>query len=54
MATHLYDFGFIRTQMGYGSAVAVILFSFAFVFALLYQRLVLRRDTEGAVTNVVW
>jgi raffinose/stachyose/melibiose transport system permease protein len=54
MATHLYDFGFIRTQMGYGSAVAVILFSVAFVFALLYQRFVLRRDTEGAVTNVVW
>jgi raffinose/stachyose/melibiose transport system permease protein len=54
MATYLYDFGFIRTQMGYGSAVAVILFSFAFVFAILYQRFVLRRDTEGAVTNVVW
>jgi raffinose/stachyose/melibiose transport system permease protein len=54
MATYLYDFGFIRSQMGYGSAVAVILFSLAFVFALLYQRFVLRRDTDGAVTNVVW
>src|SRR6266545_3781867 len=43
MATYLYDFGFIRSQMGYGSAVAVILFSLCLVFALGYQRFVLRR-----------
>jgi ABC-type sugar transport system permease subunit len=36
--------------MGYGSAVAVILFAMALVVALLYLRFVMRRDTEGAVT----
>jgi raffinose/stachyose/melibiose transport system permease protein len=36
--------------MGYGSALAVILFMFALVLALAYQRLVLRRDIEGATT----
>jgi raffinose/stachyose/melibiose transport system permease protein len=51
MATYMYDFGFQRQQMGYGSAVAVILFSLCLVFALLYQRFVLRRDTEGAITT---
>ena len=42
--------GFMRQQMGYGSALAVILFLFGLVVALLYQRFVLRRDTDGAVT----
>jgi raffinose/stachyose/melibiose transport system permease protein len=51
MATYMYDFGFQRTQMGYGSAVAVILFGMCLVFALLYQRFVLRRDTDGAITS---
>jgi raffinose/stachyose/melibiose transport system permease protein len=46
----MYDFGFQRQQMGYGSAVAVILFTMCLIFALLYQRFVLRRDTEGAIT----
>jgi raffinose/stachyose/melibiose transport system permease protein len=50
MAISLFKAGFISSQMGYGSALAVILFAFAFIVALLYQRLVLRRDTEGAVT----
>ena len=36
--------------MGYGSALAVILFLFGLVVALAYQRFVLRRDTEGALT----
>ena len=28
----------------------MIIFSICFVFALLYQRFVLRRDTEGAIS----
>jgi ABC-type sugar transport system permease subunit len=36
--------------MGYGSALAVILFVCALVVALLYQRYVLRRDVDGAIT----
>ena len=53
MVTYLYDRGFRRTQFGYGSAASVILFVVSFVFALIYQRFVMRRDTEGALTRRV-
>lgn len=53
MATYLIDRGFKRYEFGYGSAVAVILFIICFVFALLYQRFALRRDTAGALTRIV-
>ncbi|HWV87535.1 MAG TPA: sugar ABC transporter permease [Capillimicrobium sp.] len=51
MATYLIDHGFRRYEFGYGSAVAVILFVICFVFALVYQRYALRRDTAGALTR---
>jgi raffinose/stachyose/melibiose transport system permease protein len=51
MAIAMFKAGFKGQQMGYGSALAVILFAFALVVALLYQRFVLRRDTEGALTT---
>ncbi len=51
MATYMFDWGFKRFQLGYGSAVAVILFVFALVLALAYQRWVLRRDIDGAMTT---
>jgi raffinose/stachyose/melibiose transport system permease protein len=50
MAVYLVDYGINRTQMGYGSAIAVILFVVCLVIALAYLRFVMRRDTEGAVT----
>ncbi len=50
MAIAMFKAGFRSHQFGYGSALAVILFLFCLVVALLYQRYVLRRDTEGAVT----
>jgi raffinose/stachyose/melibiose transport system permease protein len=50
MAIAMFKAGFRSNQFGYGSAIAVILFIFCLVVALLYQRFVLRRDTEGAVT----
>jgi raffinose/stachyose/melibiose transport system permease protein len=50
MAISMFKTGFKATQMGFGSAMAVILFGFGLVVALLYQRFVLRRDTEGALT----
>ena len=50
MAVYLVDHGIKRTQMGYGSAIAVILFAVCLVIALAYLRFVMRRDTEGAVT----
>src|SRR5690349_12118854 len=46
MATYLYKFGFLRFQLGYGSAVAVIMFVLCFGFSLIYQRAVMRRDFE--------
>ncbi|HKS99481.1 MAG TPA: sugar ABC transporter permease [Rugosimonospora sp.] len=52
MATYLLDHGFKRYEFGFGSAVAVILFLICFVFALIYQRYALRRDTDGALTRM--
>jgi len=51
MATYMVDRGFDRHRLGYGSAVAVIVFVLSFVVALGYQRFVLRRDAEGALTT---
>ncbi len=50
MAISMFKAGFKATEMGFGSAQAVILFGFGLVVALLYQQFVLRRDTEGALT----
>ena len=50
MATYLFDVGIVRTRMGYGSAVAVILFIVCLVVAVAYVRIVMRRDTDGAMT----
>ena len=51
MATYMVNYGFTRSQFGYGSAVAVILFIISFVIAIVYQRFVLSRDTQGALTD---
>ena len=50
MATYLVDWGFRRGQFGYASAVSVIVFGLSLVVALFYQRFVLRRDLQGALT----
>jgi raffinose/stachyose/melibiose transport system permease protein len=51
MVTYLVEQGFERFQLGYGSAIAVILFGIALVVALGYQRIVMRRDLDGALTG---
>jgi len=51
MATYMVDNGFFARLWGYGNSVAVILFGISFVAALLFQRFVLRRDIEGALTG---
>jgi len=51
MATYLVNWGFERFQLGYGSAIAVILFAVALTVGLGYQRFVLRRDIDGALTG---
>ncbi|HWM34370.1 MAG TPA: sugar ABC transporter permease [Pseudolysinimonas sp.] len=53
MATYMVQFGFQRSQLGFGSAVAVILFIFSLVFALLYQRFILRRDFGASLSRGV-
>jgi raffinose/stachyose/melibiose transport system permease protein len=51
MATYLIDWGFRRGQFGYASAVSVIVFGLSLIVAILYQRFVLRRDLQGALTG---
>jgi raffinose/stachyose/melibiose transport system permease protein len=51
MATYMVDNGFFSRLWGYGNSIAVILFVISFVVALLFQRLFLRRDIEGALTT---
>jgi ABC-type sugar transport system permease subunit len=51
MATYMVQTGRDSNRWGYGNAVAVVMFLISLVIALLYQRFVLRRDTEGALTE---
>jgi raffinose/stachyose/melibiose transport system permease protein len=51
MATYMVSNGRNAGSYGYGNAVAVVLFVISLTVALLYQRFVLRRDTEGAITG---
>ncbi|GAB7191996.1 sugar ABC transporter permease [Kineococcus sp. NUM-3379] len=51
MATYMVLSGRLAGNYGYGNAVAVVLFLISLVIALTYQRFVLRRDTEGALTE---
>lgn len=47
MATYLYQYGFQQFALGYGSAVAIVMFIICLIFALLYQRVVMRQDLVG-------
>ncbi|MEU9671242.1 sugar ABC transporter permease [Streptomyces bobili] len=52
MAVTMFQYGFKRYQVGYASAISVAMFVISLVFALAYQRFVLRRDLEGATTTL--
>jgi raffinose/stachyose/melibiose transport system permease protein len=52
MAITMYRQAFDRSEFGYGSAISILMFLIALVFALGYVRFVMRRDLEGAVTTV--
>ncbi|MFD6171943.1 carbohydrate ABC transporter permease [Streptomyces coeruleorubidus] len=52
MAVTMFQYGFKRYQVGYASAISVVMFVISLVFALAYQRFVLRRDLEGATTTM--
>ncbi|MBO3084847.1 carbohydrate ABC transporter permease [Cellulomonas fengjieae] len=51
MATYMVVNGRNAANYGFGNAVALILFIISLIVALTYQRFVLRRDTEGALTE---
>lgn len=44
LATYMYRFGFVRFQLGYGSAVAIYMFVICLIFSLIYQRLTQQPD----------
>jgi len=44
LATYMYRFGFVRFQLGYGSAVAIYMFILCLIFSLIYQYLTRKPD----------
>lgn len=44
IVTYLYEFGIVRSRIGFGSAVAVLLFVMCAIFAFIYQRFVMARN----------
>lgn len=49
MSTYMYRYGFVRFYLGYGSAVAIVMFLICLIFSLVYQRLTPQRDYLGGV-----
>ena len=47
IVTYLYKFGIQRMQLGFGSALAIILFLMTLIFSIGYQRTVLRQTLEA-------
>jgi raffinose/stachyose/melibiose transport system permease protein len=49
MASYMYRFGIKSFNLGYGSAIAVIIFGISLLFSLGYQRAIMNRDYSGSV-----
>jgi raffinose/stachyose/melibiose transport system permease protein len=49
MATYMYRFGFVRFWLGYGCAVAIVMFLICLVFSVIYQSMARRPDYLGGV-----
>ena len=49
MATYMYRFGFVRFQLGYGSAVALVMLLICLVFSMAYLRLARQPDYLGGM-----
>lgn len=49
MSTYMYRFGFVRFYLGYGSAVAIVMFLICLAFSLAYQRLAPQEDYLGGI-----
>ncbi|WBB95557.1 MULTISPECIES: sugar ABC transporter permease [unclassified Solwaraspora] len=52
MAVTMFQYGFRRFEVGYASAISIAMFLISLAFAVLYQRFILRRDLEGAMTTM--
>jgi len=52
LAVTMFQEGFKRFHVGYASAISMAIFLISLAFGLLYQRFVLRRDLEGAITTI--
>ena len=52
LAVTMFNFGFKRFQVGYASAISMVMFLISLIFALFYQRFVMRRDVQGALTTM--
>ena len=44
MVSYLYQFGVVRLQIGFGSAVGVVLFVISVTLAFTYRRIFMRHD----------
>ena len=44
LATYMYRYGFVRFELGYGSAVALYMFLFCLIFSLIYRYLTRKPD----------
>ncbi len=49
MATYMYNHAFLRFQLGYGSAVALVMLVFCLIFSVVYQRLNRRPDPLSGI-----
>jgi raffinose/stachyose/melibiose transport system permease protein len=49
MATYMYRFGFVRFQLGYGSAVALVMLLICLAFSIAYLRLARQTDDLGGI-----
>lgn len=52
MAVTMYRHGLAGPEVGYASAISVLMFLICLLFALGYVQFVMRRDIQGAVTTV--
>jgi len=49
MATYMYRFGFVRFWLGYGCAVAIVMFLICLIFSLVFQRMARQPDYLGSI-----
>ena len=47
MSTYMYRFSFVRFELGYGSAVAIVMLIISLIFSLSYRRILTQPDYLG-------